>query len=277
MSGGQRWGLVLGASVGSGAAISRALARDPGLHICGIHRGNHPEAAQALTADVEAQGRQVRWIEADGASEEGAGQITADLVESLGAGCVSMFVHALADASVGTLAAGPPKPLSAKRLRRTFESMAHSFVWWTRALLDGGALAPDGARLLGLSNPLHDVPLPGCAGIAAAKGALRVYVRYLALELGDLGHRVNLLTYGAAETHALQAVVGRSGQPGIAEAVREGTPAGELVNLDDVGQMASMLAGEAGQWFNGADIDFSGGMGLGLLAALTRRNQGNTA
>src|SRR5262249_19039103 len=53
---GPRWALVLGASTGTGAAVARALARDPGLHVFGVHRGHYPDDARALEADVCAAG-----------------------------------------------------------------------------------------------------------------------------------------------------------------------------------------------------------------------------
>ena len=41
-----RWAVILGASTGSGAAIARAVARDPGLHVFGVHRGHFPDEAR---------------------------------------------------------------------------------------------------------------------------------------------------------------------------------------------------------------------------------------
>src|ERR1044071_8796934 len=53
---GRTWGVILGVSAGTGAAIARAVARDPGLDIYGVHRGKHPAGAAAVEADAAAAG-----------------------------------------------------------------------------------------------------------------------------------------------------------------------------------------------------------------------------
>ena len=47
------WCVVLGTSIGTGAAVARALARDPGLDVFGVHRGNHGSEAGLLGCEVE--------------------------------------------------------------------------------------------------------------------------------------------------------------------------------------------------------------------------------
>lgn len=262
----ERWCVVLGASIGAGAAIARALARDPGLHVFGVHRGNHVEGADAVTLDVEAAERRAHFHVGDAGTAEGAAAGAGALAAVAGPGRVQMFVHSIASASVGRLATGE-RPLRPDQLTRTFESMAHSFVHWARALLDGGLLAP-GARLLGLSNPLGAAPLDGCAAIAASKGALEIYVRYLALELGPLGYRVNLLNFGATETRAWRVAMSEDRLSAVRPALLRSTPAGRLVTADEVGRFVSVLAGDAGAWFNGANIDMTGGEALGHYNAL---------
>ena len=66
--------------------------------------------------------------------------------------------------------------------------MAHSFVYWVRALVRSRLLAP-GAQLLALTNAMNDSSLANLAAIAASKAALETYVRYLAWELGPKGYR----------------------------------------------------------------------------------------
>src|SRR5258705_2421266 len=61
----QRWALILGASTGTGAAVARAVARDPGLNVFAIHRGHYPNDAAALELDLRATGRAVAMHVAD--------------------------------------------------------------------------------------------------------------------------------------------------------------------------------------------------------------------
>src|SRR5262249_24653414 len=124
------------------------------------------------------------------------------LLASLGPQSVRVFVHSIACASLGQLAVAP-SPLSERQIHSTFDAMAHSFVYWAQALVARDLLAP-GSRLLGLSNPLVDSLVRNSGLINATKAALEMYIRHLAFELGPLGHRVNLLKFGAVATPASQ-------------------------------------------------------------------------
>lgn len=260
------WAVVLGASSGTGAAVARALATSPGLHVYGVHRGNHPAGAAAVTDDVSRLGRRCHLEVADAAPPEHADACCAALREREGPRCVRVFVHSIANASVTRLVVD--RAAHPKQVQRTFDAMAHSFVWWTQSLLRHDLLAP-GARLLALSNPMVGQVLRGTALIAASKAALGVYVRHLAVELGPMGYRVNTLTFGAVMTTALRRTVGEGEAPRFETTVAGAVPARRLATLDEVARVVSFLAGEHSDFFNGADIDFTGGETSALLDRLT--------
>ncbi len=264
----EMWGVVLGATAGTGAAVARELAKDPGLSVFGVHRGRHPEGAAAVVEAVQEQGRRAVLRVGDAAGEPAAIEGVAALREVAVPGSVRIMVHSLASASVGEFTRGEHR-FEPRHFERTFETMAHSFVYWTRALIDSGLAAP-GCRFLALGNPLDHAPLPGGALIAAAKAALESYVRYLALEVGR-DYRVNCLRFGAVETPALQVVMERQAVDTLRPILERSTPAGRLVTLDEVARFVSVLAGDAGAWFNGAVIDMTGGETLGHYAAQIER------
>jgi NAD(P)-dependent dehydrogenase (short-subunit alcohol dehydrogenase family) len=260
----RRWALVLGASTGTGAAVARALARDPGLDVFGVHRGHYPDDAHALAADVQALGRSAILHVADAGTPDGVQACAAVVAERLGRGSVGVMVHALSGASVGHFLSTRGDAFHPKQFEKTFNYLAHSFAYWAQALHEGGLLAP-GALLLGLTNALHDHTLHNTGLIAAAKAALQMYVRYLAIEFGRHGHRVNLLQFGTVVTPALHRVLG----PGAIERMEavhaEMIPAGRMCRLDEVARMVSVLARAEAAWFNGATIDYTGGMTLRLF------------
>lgn len=257
------WAVVLGASVGTGAAISRAVAARPGLDVFGVHRGSHREAAAELVAEVEGLGRRLHFLEGDAASPEAAEAGAAEVIEVCGPRSVHLLVHSLASASLGDLAAPGEGRLSPAQIRKTYEVMAHSFLWWTRALLDADALAP-GARVLALTNPLDASLIRACGLIASTKAALEGYVRALAMELGPLGFRVNLLRFPTVITPAVEVVYGPERIAAIERIHERMIPAGRMCTTDEVGRFVSLLCEPETEWFNGATIDFSGGMTLGL-------------
>jgi NAD(P)-dependent dehydrogenase (short-subunit alcohol dehydrogenase family) len=261
-----QWALILGATSGTGAAVSRALAHQPGLDIYGLHRGNHPEGAAETQAAVEQQGRRMQMMIADaGRPELISGQADA-LREQLGPRSIHVFVHSIADASVGYLAAGEPL-LHPKQFRKTFDSMAHSFVYWVRALRERELLGP-GARLLALDNAINESLLGNLSVIAAAKAALETYVRHLAMELGPEGYRVNALKFGTVETAALRWIFPPDVWREVEAIHHRMHPAGRMVRLDEVGRLVSVLASEAGEWFNSSIIDFTGGQMHGVYQQL---------
>jgi NAD(P)-dependent dehydrogenase (short-subunit alcohol dehydrogenase family) len=261
--------VVLGASSGTGHAIARAVASDPGLDIFGVHRGHHPEGAAELEQIVAAAGRRALLRVDDAGTVEAASAGADELLRHAGTRSVRFFVHSLANASLGHLAVGGDI-LSPRQIQKTFDSMAHSFVYWTRALVERDLLAP-GARLLALTNPLDESLVAKCGLIAATKGALQMYVRVLALELGPLGHRVNLLKFATVVTPAVAKVYGETELARVEALHRQMIPAGRMCTTTEVGRLVSLLLDERAEWFNGATIDFSGAMTQSLIELVLMR------
>jgi len=258
------WAIILGASTGVGSAIARAVARDPGLHVFGVHRGHYPDDAARLEGDVRAAGRRVVLHLADAGSADGAHACATLYKEVGGPRSVGLFVHSISGASLGHFLPTTGDAFTPQQVEKTFAYLAHSFAYWGQALYALDLLAP-GARLLGLTNVLHDSLLNNTGLVAAAKAALQMYVRHLALELGPLGHRVNLLKFGSVVTPALERMLGPDGVARLDASVREMIPAGRSCTFEDVGRIVAFLARDEGEWFNGATIDYTGGMTLRLL------------
>jgi NAD(P)-dependent dehydrogenase (short-subunit alcohol dehydrogenase family) len=145
--------------------------------------------------------------------------------------------------------------------------MAHSFVGWTQTLLDQDLLAPE-SLLLGLTNPWTGHVVRNTAAIAASKAALEVYVRHLAVELGPLGHRVNLLRYGFVPTEATRRTFPGEAYEALQRSLQELLPAGRVCTVEEVDQLVAFLASPPGRWFNGATIDYTGAEGLNAMDRL---------
>jgi 3-oxoacyl-[acyl-carrier protein] reductase len=262
---GRQWAVVLGASGGTGGAVAAALARAPGLDVFGVHRGRRPEDAEAVARSVRDAGVACH-MHVGGAGTALEVQAAADaLREVAGPRSVRILVHCIADASYGTFVMNHRmRRLDAARMQRTFDSMAHSFVWWAQALSDRDLLAP-GARLVALSNPMVDSVVHGWGLVAAAKAALEVYVRQLGHEMGPAGHRVCLLKFGMVDTKAIRVAFPPEEWKRVKDAISACTPARRLCTVEEVGQFVSVLAGPDGEWFNGGTIDLTGGQVGSLL------------
>jgi len=259
-----QWAVVLGVSSGTGAAIALEVARSRGLDVFGMHRGRYLDQAAQVERDVAATGRRIVMHRGDAGTSEGALQGADALLAAAGPRSVKLFVHSLASGSVGLFVPEQGEPLHPRQVERTFTAMAHSFIYWAQALVAKDLLAP-GARLLGLTNPLTESLLHNTGLITAAKAALEIYVRHLAIELGPRGHRVNLLKFGTVITPALQHVYSAEALARLDEAHRKMNPSGRMCTVEEVARFISVLVGDDVDWFNGATIDFTGGMTLRLL------------
>jgi NAD(P)-dependent dehydrogenase (short-subunit alcohol dehydrogenase family) len=256
------WAVILGVSSGTGAALARQVARDPGWNVFGMHRGYRQHAADEVAADVTTEGRRAVLRIGNAGTAEGVRDAVAGLRETIGAGRVRLFAHAIANASVGPLTG--PRALPPEKIAKTFASMAHSFVWWAEALRAADLLAPS-ARLYAFGNPVTDSLADNLGAIAAAKAALEIYVRALAAELGPAGHRVNLVKFGLIDSPASKAAFAPEQWVRVAARAAANTPAGRLCTPEEVARLVATLCGPAGEWFNGATIDFTGGMVQHLL------------
>jgi NAD(P)-dependent dehydrogenase (short-subunit alcohol dehydrogenase family) len=244
--------------------VARALARDLRLHVFGIHRGHHAEDAAALADDIRRDGRSAVMHVADAGTPDGVVACAAAVRERVGTGRIAVVVHSLSGASLGHFLSERGDPFHPKQFDKTFNYLAHSFAYWAQALHEGHLLAP-GALILGLTNALHDQVLHNCGLVAAAKAALQTYVRYLAIELGRVGHRVNLLKFGTVVTPALRTVLGPGALARMEATHADMIPAGRMCTLEEVAGIVTTLARPECAWFNGATIDYTGGMTLRLF------------
>ncbi len=261
------WAVILGVSSGTGASIAREVARRSHLDVFGMHRGHHQEAADTLAAEIAAGGRRAELMVSDAALPDNVESGALALAELVGPRKVRLFVHSLADASIGYFVDGPNAPFHPGQFNKTFQTMAHSFVQWAQKLVEHDLLQP-GAMLLALTNPFVDALCGGFGMVAAAKAALETYVRYLAAELGPLGYRVNALRFGLVETPAVRRAFSDEAWNEIVRRLSVVTPGRRIATTDEVARFVTHLIDEDAVWLNGTTIDFSGGQTQATLSYL---------
>jgi NAD(P)-dependent dehydrogenase (short-subunit alcohol dehydrogenase family) len=121
-------------------------------------------------------------------------------------------------------------------------------------------LLNDGGGIINVSSGLTRISVPGSSVYASMKGAMEVFTRYLAKELGGRGIRANIIAPGAILTdfggghlrndEQLQKFISNVtalGRPGVAE---------------DIGGVVAFLCTGDARWVNGQRIEISGGMQL---------------
>jgi NAD(P)-dependent dehydrogenase (short-subunit alcohol dehydrogenase family) len=88
------------------------------------------------------------------------------------------------------------------------------------------------------------------------KGAIEIFTRYLAKELGSRRIRANVVAPGATETDFTEAALAHEG---VREFIASQTPLGRVGVPDDIGGIVAFLCSEEGRWVNAQRLEASGG------------------
>lgn len=121
-------------------------------------------------------------------------------------------------------------------------------------------LLADGGRIVNISTGLARFSLPGYSAYAAMKGAMEVFTRYLAKELGDRGITANVVAPGAIDTDFNKDAFEHN--PQIKEMIASQTALGRVGKAEDIGGVVAFLCTEDARWINAQRIEASGGMFL---------------
>lgn len=116
----------------------------------------------------------------------------------------------------------------------------------------------NGGRIINLSSGTTRFANPGYSVYASMKGAIEVFTKYLAKELGPKGICANVVAPGPIETDFNNGVI--RGNPQLKEALSNMTPLGRVGTPDDIGGVVAFLCSEDARWISGQRIEVSGGI-----------------
>ncbi len=255
------WALILGASSGFGAAVSRTLAR-AGCHIIGVHldrRATMP-AVEQLTEEIRALGREAWFFNVNAADEQRRGEVLDEVKRRLderGQGeQVRVLLHSLA---FGTLRpfvdVDPKEQLTPRQMDMTCDVMAHSLVYWTQSVLERELMSREGRIFAMTSNGARET-WGGYGAVSAAKSALESHCRQLAMELAPRGITVNAVCAGVTDTPALKKIPNNDK---IAEVAMRKVPTHRLTLPEDIANALVALAQPCTYWMTGNTLFIDGG------------------
>jgi NAD(P)-dependent dehydrogenase (short-subunit alcohol dehydrogenase family) len=115
-----------------------------------------------------------------------------------------------------------------------------------------------GGRIINISTGTTRFSNPGYSVYASMKGAIEVFTKYLAKELGAKGLGANVVAPGPVETDFNNAAI-RS-NPQMKERLSSLSPLGRVGSADDIGGVVAFLCTDDGRWINGQRIEVSGGI-----------------
>ncbi|GGB02975.1 SDR family NAD(P)-dependent oxidoreductase [Puia dinghuensis] len=121
-------------------------------------------------------------------------------------------------------------------------------------------LLNDNGRVINISSGLARFTYPGYAAYASMKGAIEVFTRYLAKELGPRGITVNTIAPGLTETDFT-----RGGLPPTEEGRKQVASIfalGRIGQPEDIGAAVTLICSEEARWITAQRIEVSGGQQL---------------
>ncbi len=120
-------------------------------------------------------------------------------------------------------------------------------------------LIADGGRVINISTGLARFATPGYSAYAAMKGAIEVFTRYLAKEVGARGITANVVAPGITKTDFTKAALSHEG---LEEFMSSQTALGRIGVPEDIAGVIAFLCSEDARWVNAQRIEASGGLFL---------------
>jgi enoyl-[acyl-carrier protein] reductase III len=233
---------VTGGSRGIGRAIALRLA---GLGAARVAIGylRSDAAAEETAAALRAAGAEAVLVRGNVASERVAREV-AEL------GPLDVLVH---NAATGVIR--PALETEDKHWDWTHTANARALLSLARA---AAPAMPAGSSIVAVSSLGAARVLENYALVGTSKAALEALVRYLAVELGPRGIRVNAVSGGVVETGALDHFPNREEM--LAAGARN--PAGRLVTPDDVAAAVAFLCSPEAEMIRGHVLVVDGGFSL---------------
>ena len=231
----QRVALVTGASTGIGYAISERLLED-GYALAWVthEKGEKDEAAHARLAE---RGR-LEWLAGDLSEADVPARLVEEALGKLGR--LDVLVN-----NAGLSTAKPALELTAE----DFDTIFSVDVRAAFLLAQAGARAMDGEGAIVNITSVHEyIPRPGFALYAAAKAALGMLTRGLALELAPI--RVVAVAPGAIATERNEE----------ADELKPEIPLGRAGEPEEVADLVAYVVSDRGRYITGTSLLIDGGM-----------------
>jgi NAD(P)-dependent dehydrogenase (short-subunit alcohol dehydrogenase family) len=228
--------LVTGANTGIGLAIAKRLLADE--FALGYATVANDEAAKATLEELEGE---IAWVYGDLSDPNVPERLVSETVDKLGR--IDVLVN-----NAGVVTAKPFFDLTIADFDLTFAVDVRASFLLAQA---AARRMTNGGSIVNITSVHEHIPRPNLSVYAAAKAALGMLTKGLAIELADNNIRVNSVAPGViatprneADAHTLDSEVplGRAGKP------------------EEVAALVSWLASDEAAYVTGASYIIDGGM-----------------
>ena len=235
--------LVTGGTRGIGKAIALRLASEGATRIALGYLRND-KAAEAAADEIRAAGAEPILVRGNVASEKVVSEFASH-------GPYAAVVH---NAATGVIK--PALETEDKHWDWTLNANARALLSLARACAPD---MPSGSSIVAVSSLGAQRVLENYVLVGTSKAALESVVRYLAVELSPRGIRVNAVSAGVVETEALDHFPNREQ---MLSAGKTRTPAGRLVEPEDVAGAVAFLCSPDADMLRGHTLIMDGGYSL---------------
>jgi NAD(P)-dependent dehydrogenase (short-subunit alcohol dehydrogenase family) len=253
------WALILGASSGFGAEVSKKLS-EYGVNILGIHldRKNTMKNVEEVVSYIESNNVKVNFFNINAADENKRKETLDQAIELVGNSekKIKILLHSLAFGSLKPYVSSDiDKNVTQKNMDMTLDVMANSLVYWVQGAHSRSLFSPK-ARIYAMTSAGSRKIWPTYGPVSAAKSALESHIRQLAVELAPTGITANSLCAGVTLTPALEKIPGNEG---IIEGALRSNPSNRLTLTEDISGSIIALSHPGADWVTGNIIRVDGG------------------
>jgi len=244
--------LVTGGSRGLGKDMALRLA-EKGIDVL-LTYNSKTEEAQSVVAQIEQCGRKAASLQLNTGDLKSFDRFATQLKTTL----KNTFSATHFDFLINNAGIGGYSPIS--EVTETFfdELLNIHFkgvYFLTQKMLP---LMNDGGGIVNVSSGLTRVSVAGSSVYASLKGAVEIFTRYLAKELGSRGIKANTVAPGAVLTDFGGGHLRNDEQ--LQKVVSSMTALGRPGEAEDIGGVVAFLCSADAGWVNGQRIEVSGGM-----------------
>jgi glucose 1-dehydrogenase len=240
--------VVTGSGSGIGQAIAERLAADGATVV--VDYVTHPEEAQVTVDKITSAGGKAIMLQADVTNLAQTAKLIDDIWQQLGA-CDILVNNAGVEKSADFT------DVTEADYDFVLNVNLKGAFFLTQAFVRRLKTAAKPGRIINISSVHEDMVFPHFSTYCASKGAMRMLMRDLAVELGPLGITVNNIAPGAINTPINKSLL--ADKPKL-DALLANIPLGRLGEPSEVAGVAAFLASDDGAYVTGSTYFLDGGL-----------------
>jgi len=245
--------IVTGGSRGLGRSMVLNLARRGVISLFTYNSSS--DEAKKVVAEAEAAGAKAIALKLDTGKTASFDAFISDVRSALKQLGTDKFDYLVNNAGISSHT--PFTKVTEEELDQQYQVNFKGVFFLTQKLLP---LIRDGGQIVNISSGVTRFVNPDSVAYATFKGAVEIFTRYLAHDLGPRNINVNTVAPGAIQTDFSGGVV--RDNPAVNKIVANMTALGRPGLPEDIGQMVASLLSDANHWINAQRIEVSGGMRL---------------